>query len=68
MSEIPDPEDLSIPSSVEGERRFRCVSCGTHFSMDVGPSYCPGCGNARNERFGMGVAKSNPNITGFITQ
>jgi len=35
--------------------------------MGGDPDYCPGCGNPRNEQFGLNVARTNPNITGFVT-
>lgn len=49
------------------EYRLTCVSCDTYFVLKAPeePSYCPFCGLPRNERFGLEIAKSNPNITGF---
>jgi ribosomal protein L37E len=46
--------------------KHECVSCGTHFRINIKPEYCPACGNPKNEQFGMSIAESNPNITGFI--
>lgn len=56
--------DNDIPD--DGAVKYECVSCGTHFRINISPGYCPGCGNPRNEQFGLSIAESNPNITGFI--
>jgi len=46
--------------------KLECVSCNRRFKIVGGhPEYCPYCGNPENTEFGMSVAESNPNITGF---
>lgn len=49
-------------------KEYRCVSCDEVFEITREPDYCPYCGNPKNEQFGMSVAQSNPNITGFLPQ
>lgn len=46
---------------------YRCLSCKETFEFPDKPDYCPACGLPRNEQWGMSVANSNPNITGFLT-
>jgi len=49
--------------------KLECVSCNRRFWLKSGgdPDYCPYCGRPENVEFGMNIAESNPNITGFRT-